>query len=97
MGVDAHFRDETVQVVQRKLSNVLNIDAGTDSLTCHNIFTEDTGENTVNDVCQTIEQGGSVIIDTSQFSGATELLVGSILAEELLKRYKRYMRREYTQ
>jgi len=92
MGVDAHFRDETVQVVQRKLSNILNIDAGTDSLTCHNIFTEDTGENTVNDVCNLIEQGGSVIIDTSQFSGATELLVGSILAEELLKRYKRYMR-----
>ncbi len=92
MTVDGHFRDETLQVVQRKLSSILNIDVNDNELLCRNIFTENTGDNTVSDVCNEIERGATVIIDTSQFSGATELLVGSILSEELLRRYKRYMR-----
>ena len=43
-------------------------------------------------ICKDLEAGKTVIIDTSYFSGALEILVGSIITAEIFERYKYYKR-----
>jgi len=48
------------------------------------------GENTINDISSELEDGKIVIVDTSSFSGAVEILVGSLIATEIFNKYKYY-------
>ncbi|PKL73727.1 MAG: ATP-binding protein [Methanobacteriales archaeon HGW-Methanobacteriales-2] len=48
------------------------------------------GETTVEDIIDSLEQGKTVIIDSSKLSGYEELLVGSIILEKLFFQYKNY-------
>jgi hypothetical protein len=48
------------------------------------------GENTVEDIIDSLERGKTVIIDSSKLSGYEELLVGSIILEKLFFQYKNY-------
>ncbi len=87
-GVSFHV--DTIAVVKRKLIGLLALELDAGKLYCHGIFDEVAGENTVNDICRELEQGKTVIIDTSYFSGALEILVGSLLTTEIFERYKYY-------
>ncbi|MBI2669400.1 ATP-binding protein [Candidatus Woesearchaeota archaeon] len=84
------FHEDTIAVVKRKLISLLHLDFDEGRLSCQGIFDDIAGENTVADICQELEQGKIVIIDTSYFSGAIEILVGSIISSEILERYKYY-------
>ena len=50
------------------------------------------GENTIVEMCSELEQGKTVIIDTSYFSGSLEIMIGSIVTSEIFQRYKYYKR-----
>ena len=54
------------------------------------IFDLNAGINTVYDIAKELEDGKVVIVDTSSFSGAVEILVGSLITTELFNNYKFY-------
>jgi hypothetical protein len=59
-------------------------------LHCNGVFQLNAGAATISDVCKSLESGKLVIIDTSSFSGAVELLIGSLVANEAFNRYRYY-------
>jgi uncharacterized protein len=85
-----HFHEDTISVVKRKLINLLNLEMESNMLYCQGIFDEIAGENTITEICQDLEQSKVVIIDTSMFSGAIEILVGSLITNEIFNKYKYY-------
>lgn len=87
-----HFHEDTIAVVKRKLISLLGLDFSDGQLTCQGIFDTTAGEQTIAQICRDVEAGKTVIIDTSYFSGALEILVGSIITAELFDRYKYYKR-----
>jgi len=100
LWLEAIMRDEelpgvqllTRQVLKRRLSTSLGIyldDSG--DIQCRTgTFSNTRGESTLSDILKKLESGGKVIIDTSLFSDQVELLVGSIVLNEALNKYKYY-------
>jgi hypothetical protein len=84
------FDERTTAVVKRKVASVLNIMFENDRFVSRGAFSISVGESTVGDICNNLENGKTVVIDTSVFSGDAEILVGSVICSELLRRYKRY-------
>ncbi|MBU1201134.1 MAG: ATP-binding protein [Nanoarchaeota archaeon] len=88
--LNVEFNDATVAVLKRRIVFLLDLDFDGEQLYCEGIFDLKAGETTISDICSELEKAGTVIIDTSNFSGQTELLVGSLIASETLRRYKNY-------
>ena len=86
----AIFRDDTLAVIKRQMLYLLDLDFTNNQMTCKCVFDMQSGETTVADICKNLEEGKTVIVDTSQFSGAAELLIGSMISSELLSRYQYY-------
>ena len=84
------FKPETIAVVRRKLERLLDIKVDNKELICRGIFSDSVGEKTIVDVCNSLENGNIVIIDTSKFKGSVEILVGSIIANEIMNRYRNH-------
>lgn len=84
------FREETIAVIKRRLMNVLNLEFANNQVICKGVFDFLAGEATIPRICQELEEGKAVIIDTSSFSGSVELLIGSLIASEVFRHYKRY-------
>ncbi|MEK6969336.1 MAG: ATP-binding protein [Nanoarchaeota archaeon] len=87
---NVYFHEDTIAVVKRKLISLLGLEFENGQLYCQGIFDLIAGENTVTDICNDLEQGKVVIIDTSYFSGAIEILVGSLITTEIFEKYKHY-------
>ncbi len=86
------FHEDTIAVVKRKLLSLLGLDFVDGKIEYTGIFDEIAGENTISDICKDLEKGKVVIIDTSYFSGALEIMVGSMLTTEIFDKYKYYKR-----
>lgn len=84
------FHEDTIAVVKRKLITLLGLDMDNGQMTSSGVFDLVAGDSTLADICQDLEQGKIVIIDTSYFSGALEILIGSLISHEILERYKYY-------
>lgn len=84
------FHEDTLAVVKRKLISLLGLDFENGQLYCQGIFDAVAGENTAADICNDLEKGKIVIIDTSYFSGAIEILIGSLITTEIFEKYKYY-------
>ncbi len=85
------FKSSTLMVVQRRLRMLLNlhVDESDTVSSRHEVFDADTrGMTTVNDIVDEIEQGRVVVLDTSRLGDEAELIVGNIIADRLLHRYK---------
>jgi len=89
----ASFRPETLAVVKRKLLNLLDIRFNQNQISCKGAFDLQAGESTVSDICQELEEAKIVIVDTSNFSGSVELLIGSLITTEIFHRYKLFKAR----
>ncbi|MEW5896614.1 MAG: ATP-binding protein [Nanoarchaeota archaeon] len=87
---NVHFHEDTLAVVKRKLISLLNLEIENGQISCQGIFDAVAGENTIADICNDLERGKAVVIDTSYFSGAIEILVGSLVTAEIFERYKYY-------
>jgi hypothetical protein len=84
------FYRETLDVIKRTLMELLHIDVRHGQLYCDGVFDIVAGSTTIPDICKDLENGKTVIIDTSSFSGTIELLIGSLVSSEIFRRYKYY-------
>ncbi|MBI2657901.1 ATP-binding protein [Candidatus Woesearchaeota archaeon] len=84
------FKDDTMAVVRRRLLYLLDLDFSSNQLFCNGIFQLNSGFATIGDICRQLEDGNIVIVDTSNFSGAVELLIGSLIANEAFNKYRSY-------
>ncbi len=86
-------RRETVEVLRRRFNVLLGMSVKDGQLKCKGIFDEQAGATTVADICSALESGKSVVIDTSMLPGEIEVMVGTMLAKEIFRRYKQHKRR----
>ncbi len=82
----------TLQVLKRRLSATLGIylDENGEVRCRAGTFSSSLGETTLSNIIRNLEDGRKVIMDTSLFSDQVELLIGSMILNELLNRYKRH-------
>jgi len=83
------FHEGTLAVVKRTLMQLLRLDVDEQKniLSC-GIFDTTAGKTTLADIAQSLEDGKTVIIDTSSFQGNVEVLIGSMIASTILDRQK---------
>ena len=86
VGVD--FQEATLAVLKRRFMELLDIDVFDGKLVCNDIFVNSGAETTVEDICNELEKAHTVIVDTSSFSGAVEILIGSLVSTEIFRRYR---------
>ncbi len=84
------YHEATLAVVKRRIMSLLNISFQEDVFVCIGVFDFQSGETTIQDICDELEDGKIVIIDTSSFSGNVEILIGSLIATEIFRKYKNY-------
>ncbi len=92
-GTDVNgVKDTTKTVLQRIFRTKFGIRVDSDgNLICSNrIFSDSAGESTISDIVNALEKGKIVVVDTSKIGDEAELLVGSIIANEILDRYQSY-------
>jgi DNA helicase HerA-like ATPase len=82
------FIEATIDVVKRRLLQTLNLHVENEEILCRRVFDAVAGSNTIPDIINELEAGKTVVIDTSEFSGSVELLIGSMIASEILYRHK---------
>lgn len=84
------YNESTLAVVKRRIMSLLDISLQEDVFICIGVFDFQAGETTIADICLELEDGKIVIVDTSSFSGAVEILIGSLIATEIFRKYKNY-------
>lgn len=84
-------QDGTLEVIKRKLRTRLNISDKDGIIKFKSrLFSDTEGTNTIKKIVDSLEEGNTVIIDTSRLSDYEELLIGSIITEKLFYKYKSY-------
>jgi hypothetical protein len=86
----AGFYGGTIAVVKRRMMSLLDLDLVSNQLFCNGVFSLSAGEGTIGDISRELEESKVVIIDTSEFSGSTEILIGSLIVTEVFRKYKSY-------
>ena len=84
------FMEQTISVVKRRMLHLLDLEIQGENIISKGIFDLNAGINTIYDIARELEDGKVVIVDTSSFSGAVEILVGSLITTELFNNYKFY-------
>ena len=84
------FQEQTISVVKRRLLQLLDLEIQGENIISKGIFDLNAGINTVYDIAKELEDGKVVIVNTSSFSGAIEILIGSLITTELFNNYKFY-------
>lgn len=84
------FMEGTLSVLKRKLISVLDLEFYDNKLYSRGVFDTVSGESTISNICNELEKGKIVIMDTSSFSGSLEILIGSLVTNEIFRRYKKY-------
>ncbi len=84
------FNDATVNVLKRRMMYLLDLDFYESQVFCNGIFDVAAGESTIKSISDDLVNSKTVIIDTSNFSGQIELLIGSLIATEVFNKYKHF-------
>jgi len=84
------FHEGTLAVVKRTLMQLLDLDVDDDKIICQGVFDTDAGQTTIPDIVHSLESSKTVIIDTSYFHGNVEILIGSMIAHQILDKHKSY-------
>jgi len=84
------FMEGTIAVIKRRILSLLDLEFSGSRLSANGIFDLNAGESTISDIVSELENSNIVIIDTSSFSGAVEILIGSLVATEVFNKYKHY-------
>ncbi len=82
----------TLNVLQRRFKTIFGlwVNERGDLLCRNEAFSNSAGESTTSDIVQALEKGKIVTIDTSRLTDKAELLVGSIVINDILSRYQNY-------
>jgi uncharacterized protein len=74
----------TLQVLQRKFRKTLGVGANNGQISCDmEIFSTEAGRATIGEITKSLELGKIVVIDTSRLSDDAELIIGSIISNEI--------------
>ncbi len=84
------FSEGTLAVLKRRLLQLLDLQFSENELTSYGVFKLNSGDTTIKDICSHLEKSRIVIIDTSNFSGNVEILIGSLITTEIFDKYKSY-------
>ena len=84
------FGESTIAVLRRRILRLLDLDFVNNQLFCNGVFQLNAGESTITDICTELQETKTVIIDSSGFSGAVEILIGSLITTEVFNKYKSY-------
>ncbi len=84
------FSDATLTVLRRRLLSLLDLQLIENELKSYGVFKINSGNTTIQDICNDLEQSRIVILDTSSFGGNVEILIGSLVATEIFDKYKNY-------
>ena len=90
LSIKDAFKSDTLAVVKRRMLYLLDLDFSNNQLFCNGIFQLNAGHTAISDICRHLEEGKLVIVDTSNFSGSIELLIGSLIANEVFNKYKNF-------
>ncbi|MFH2021143.1 MAG: ATP-binding protein [archaeon] len=88
--IPGKFMEGTLAVVKRRIASLLNINKVENKLVCSGVFDSISGQTTITDICNDLEKGKVVVVDTSGFTGNVEILIGSLITTEIFNRYKYY-------
>jgi uncharacterized protein len=88
------FHESTLAVIQRRMLSILSISVHEEEIVPKGIFSFDAGQSTVSDIVRDLGLAKTVIIDTSQFSGSVELLIGSLMASAALERNRKHTKQD---
>ncbi|MCC7572922.1 MAG: ATP-binding protein [Candidatus Methanofastidiosum sp.] len=79
----------TLDVLKRKFNNIFGISSEGGKISFRSsLFSNNSGVTTIKNVVDYLENGKTVIIDTSKLGGEVELLIGGIFAEGIFSRYR---------
>ncbi|KYC46326.1 MAG: AAA-like domain protein [Candidatus Methanofastidiosum methylothiophilum] len=79
----------TLDVLKRKFNNIFGISSENGVISFrNNLFSNSSGISTIKNVVDCLENGKTVILDTSKLGGEVELLIGGIFAEGIFSRYR---------
>ena len=81
-------KPDTVGVLRRKISILLNLEAEIDDVIPKGIYVFDGHETTLNEIVGFLKEGKTVIIDTSLFTGKEEIFASSLIVEKVFGEYK---------
>ncbi len=87
--LDQRFNEATIGVIRRKIMYLLDLEFRNNYLICNGVFDLKAGMTTINDIIEDLDKSKTVVIDTSGFSGSSEILIGSIILNEVLNRHKK--------
>ncbi|MDF1537905.1 MAG: ATP-binding protein [Candidatus Thorarchaeota archaeon] len=84
-------QEQTTAVLQRKFDTFLGVYVGNDdNLHCRNrAFSNTAGMTTVRDITKALEEGQTVVMDTSMLHEEAELLIGSIIVRAVFQNHER--------
>ncbi len=85
-----NFHEGTLEVIKRRLLSLLQLEFFNNQIICKGVFDTNSGSSTISDICNEIEKSNVVVVDTSGFSGSSEILIGSIITTEIFNRYRKY-------
>jgi len=88
--LEVSFHEATLGVVKRRILSVLDLEFNGQQLFSNGVFTLNAGEAIVSDICRELESGKLVVVDTSSFTGAVEILIGSLITTEMFNKYRKY-------
>ncbi|MBW2992913.1 ATP-binding protein [Candidatus Woesearchaeota archaeon] len=91
--LSVQYVEGTLAVVRRRLLSILDLEWQNNQLFSKGVFDLKAGETTINEIIDELEQSRTVIIDTSAFSGAPEILIGSLVASDVFMRYRDYKKK----
>ncbi|MEN6518566.1 MAG: ATP-binding protein [Methanospirillum sp.] len=81
----------TLAALARKLSVALGVEYVNGAIVSRNpVFVISGAETVVDDICDQLEEGRIVVIDTSRLYDHAELLVGSVIIDQIFSRHIRY-------
>jgi hypothetical protein len=63
------FNEATINVIKRRLLNILDIQVQGSQLFCQGVFDITAGSRTIDDIAKELESAKVVVVDTSSFSG----------------------------
>lgn len=92
------FAESTIEVVKRRMMHLLGVEmVSQNDIACRGVFDRVSGKTTLNEIVEDLDAGKKVIVDTSELNGAVELLIGSLIAHEILQVHRRMPSKELEQ
>ena len=84
------FMDGTYAVVNRRLSQLLDLDVANDEIIERGIYSFNAGESTLQDIAKKLSDAKTVIIDSSTLSGRAEIFLSSLITTAVFDTWRSY-------